>query len=67
MARMKTIEIDGTKYMKKNGKLYTMPRIVNNRKILRNRLRTFLKSRGYKKVNKLMQQCWHDPDVRENL
>lgn len=51
----------------KNKNTYGPERTVTNRKILRNRLRTFLKKQGYKKVNKLMKQCWHDPDVMANL
>lgn len=61
------VEVNGVKCIRKNGKLYGMPRTVTNRKIMRNKLRAFLKAKGYKKVNKLMRQCWHDPDVRINL
>lgn len=53
---MRKVKIDGVEYMKNTvtGKLYTMPRVVTTRKIMRNRLRKLLKANGFSKVNKSM-------------
>lgn len=66
---MKSVEINGIKYMRdsKTGKLYTMPRTVTTRKIMRNRLRTLLKQNGFSKVNKIMSNYWKRTDVQEEL
>ena len=66
---MKSVEIDGIKYMRdsKTGKLYTMPRTVITRKIMRKRLRTLLKQNGFSKVNKIMSNYWKRADVQEEL
>ena len=66
---MKSVEINGIKYMRdsKTGKLYTMPRIVTTRKIMRNRLRILLKQKGFLKVNKIMSNYWKRADVQEEL
>ena len=65
----KAVEINGIKYMRdsKTGKLYTMPRTVTTRKIVRNRLRILLKQRGFSKVNKIMSNYWKRADVQEEL
>lgn len=66
---MKSVAINGIKYMRdsKTGKLYTMPRTVTTRKIMRNRLRTLLKQNGFSKVNKIMSNYWKRTDVQEEL
>ena len=66
---MKSVEINGIKYMRnsKTGKLYTMPRTVTTRKIMRNRLRTLLKQNGFSKVNKIMSSYWKKGEVREKI
>ena len=66
---MKSVEINGIKYMRnsKTGKLYTMPRTVTTRKIMRNRLRALLKQNGFSKVNKIMSSYWKKSDVQEEL
>lgn len=66
---MRRVRIDGVEYMKNTttNKLYTMPRTVTTRKILRNRLRTLLKSNGFSKVNKAMSTYWNNPKVQEEL
>lgn len=66
---MKSVEINGIKYMRdsKTGKLYTRPRTVTTRKIMRNRLRTLLKQNGFSKVNKIMSNYWKRADVQEEL
>ena len=66
---MRKVKINGTEYMKNTvtGKLYTMPRSILNRKILRNRLRILLKENGFSKVNKAMSYYWKRPDVQAEL
>ena len=66
---MRKVKIDGVEYMKNTvtGKLYTMPRVVTTRKIMRNRLRKLLKANGFSKVNKTMSYYWKRPDVQEEL
>lgn len=69
MNNFKKIKINGTEYMKdkKTGKLYTMPRTVTTRKILRNRLRTLLKQNGITKVNRVLSQYWKKPEIQQKL
>ena len=66
---MRMIEIDGVKYMRNvtTGKLYTMPRSILNRKIMRNRLRILLKENGFSKVNKIMASYWENPEVQKKI
>lgn len=66
---MRKVKIDGVEYMKNTvtGKLYTMPRVVTTRKIMRNRLRKLLKANGFSKVNKTMSYYWKRPDVQAEL
>lgn len=67
--RMKNVRIDGVEYMRNTttNKLYTMPRTVTTRKIMRNRLRKLLKANGFSKVNKAMSYYWKRPDVQAEL
>lgn len=66
---MRRVRIDGVEYMKNTttNKLYTMPRTVITRKILRNRLRTLLKTNRFPKVNTVMSTYWNNPKVQEEL
>ena len=66
---MRKVKIDGVEYMRNTvtGKLYSMPRTVTTRKIMRNRLRTLLKQNGFSKVNKIMSNYWKRADVQEEL
>lgn len=66
---MRKVKIDGVEYMRNTvtGKLYSMPRTVTTRKIMRNRLRTLLKANGFSKVNKTMSYYWKRPDVQAEL
>ena len=63
----KKVVIDGVEYIKKNGKLYGMPRTITTRKILRNRLKAVLKSNNITKVNRQIQHYWHDEEVRKKI
>lgn len=66
---MRKVRIDGVEYMRNTttNKLYTMPRTVTTRKIMRNRLRTLLKQNGFSKINKAMSTYWNNPRVQEEL
>ena len=66
---MRKVRIDGVEYMRNTttNRLYTMPRTVTTRKIMRNRLRKLLKANGFSKVNKAMSYYWKRPDVQEEL
>lgn len=66
---MRKVIIDGVECMRNTttNKLYTMPRTVTTRKIMRNRLRTLLKQNGFSKVNKTMSYYWKRPDVQAKL
>lgn len=66
---IKSVEIDGIKYMRdsKTGKLYTMPRTVTTRKIMRNRLRTLLKQNRFSKINKIMSSYWKKGEVQGKI
>ena len=66
---MRKVKIDGVEYMKNTvtGKLYTMPRVVTTRKIMRNRLRKLLKANGFSKVNKSMSNYWKKPEIQAEL
>lgn len=66
---MRKVRIDGVEYMRNTttNKLYTMPRTVTTRKIMRNRLRKLLKANGFSKVNKAMSYYWKRPDVQAEL
>lgn len=66
---MRKVRIDGVEYMRNTttNKLYTMPRTVTTRKIMRNRLRILLKENGFSKVNKAMSYYWKRPDVQAEL
>ena len=66
---MRKVKINDTEYMKNTvtGKLYTMPRSILNRKILRNRLRSLLKENGFSKVNKIMSSYWKEPEIQEKI
>lgn len=66
---MRKVRIDGVEYMRNTitSKLYTMPRTVTTRKIMRNRLRKLLKANGFSKVNKAMSYYWKRPDVQAEL
>ena len=66
---IRKIKIDGVEYMKNttNGKLYTIPRTVVTRKILRNRLRMLLKQNGLTKVNRLMKSYWKNPEIQQKI
>ena len=66
-SKAKKVKINGVDYIKKNGKLYSMPRTVTNRKILRNRLRMFLKAQGYAKINRVMKQAWQDKELKKAI
>lgn len=66
---MRKVKIDGVEYMKNTvtGKIYTMPRVVTTRKIMRNRLRKLLKANGFSKVNKSMSNYWKKPEIQAEL
>lgn len=66
---MRKVKINDTEYMKNTvtGKLYTMPRSILNRKILRNRLRILLKENGFSKANKIMSSYWKEPEIQEKI
>ena len=66
-SRVKKVKINGVDYIKKNGKLYSMPRTVTNRKILRNRLRMILKAQGYAKINRIIKRAWEDQELRKAI
>lgn len=67
--KMKKVKIDGIEYIRNivTGKLYTMPRTVVTRKILRNRLIRALKQNGFTKVNKLINSYWKKPEIQQKI